>query len=220
MKQKNLVAVIPIRKGSQRVKNKNLKHFFNEDNLLTLKLKTLIKINIIDDVVVNTDSEEAIEIAKKFNVSYHKRDDFFASSECDNSTFWSHIAKNTNSKFIMMTNCTSPFVKYETYIDIINRFELSKDSHDSINTATQVKEYLYKDNKPFNFKIGKTPNSQNLPDIYKLNFAINIIHRDKMIKNKSVIGIKPILYNLDEYEGFDIDTPFDFEFAKLLCSKI
>lgn len=220
MKQKNLIAIVPVRKGSQRVKNKNFKNFSTENNLLSLKLKILTNVNLIDEIIVNTDSEEGIEIAKKYNVSYHKRDKFYASSECDNSTFWAHIAQNTNSKYIMMTNCTSPFVKKETYLDIINRFELLKKNHDSINTSTEVKEYLYKKNKPINFKIGKAPNSQDLPQIQKLNFAVNLIERSNMIKHKSVVGLNPVLYNLDEYEGFDIDTPFDFEFAEFLHKKI
>ena len=40
-----------------------------------------------------------------------------------------------------------------------------------------------------------------------------------MIKNKSIIGKKPYLYQLDEIEGIDIDTNLDFEFAELAFKK-
>ena len=66
---KKLVAVVPIRKGSQRVKNKNIRLFAGK-NLLQHKIETLKKLNFIDDIIVNTDSEDAISIAKKLDVNF------------------------------------------------------------------------------------------------------------------------------------------------------
>ena len=111
---KNLVAVVPVREGSQRVKNKNLRKF-NKKNLLIYKIEKLKKIKNIDEIIINTDSEEAIEIAKDLKVSFWKREKYFASSSCSNSEFWGHVADNTNAENIMFTNCTSPLVKIETY---------------------------------------------------------------------------------------------------------
>ena len=51
---KNLVAVIPVRKGSQRVKNKNFKKF-DKKNLLIHKIEILKKIKEIDEIIINTD---------------------------------------------------------------------------------------------------------------------------------------------------------------------
>ena len=41
-----------------------------------------------------------------------------------------------------------------------------------------------------------------------------------MQKKKSIIGDKPILYKLDEIEGFDIDTLYDFEYAEYLHKRL
>ena len=67
---KKLVAVVPIRKGSQRVKNKNFREFSGE-NLLIHKINLLKKLNGIDDIIINTDSD-AISISKN-DVSFLKR---------------------------------------------------------------------------------------------------------------------------------------------------
>ena len=98
--KKNLVAVITVRKGSVRVKNKNFKSFAKK-NLLIHKIQTLKKVKGLDDIIVNTDSSKAINIAKKLKVNFFRREDYYASSECSNSDFWSNIAKNTNSKYIL-----------------------------------------------------------------------------------------------------------------------
>ena len=217
---KNLVAVVPIRKGSQRVKHKNFRTFAKK-NLLIHKIEVLKKLDFIDEIIINTDSRKAISIAKKLGVKYFKREDYFASSKCLNSDFWKNVADNTKSEFIMFTNCTSPLIKLNTYKEMISlarKFFKSK-KFDSLNTVTEIKEFLFKDNIPINFKLNKTPNSQNLPNIVKLNFAINILRTKQMSSGKSLIGKKPFLYKLDEIEGLDINSPYEFSFAEYLFKK-
>ena len=63
MPREKIIAMVPVRKGSQRIKNKNFKPFANKKNLLTIKLEVLKQVELIDDIVVSTDSEEAIQIA-------------------------------------------------------------------------------------------------------------------------------------------------------------
>ena len=59
-----ITAVIPIRTGSQRVKDKNLRPF-GDTNLMELKIKTLLQVPELTSIIVNTNSEEAISIVNK-----------------------------------------------------------------------------------------------------------------------------------------------------------
>ena len=59
-----ITAVIPIRAGSQRVKNKNLRAFANT-NLMELKINTLLRVPELTSIVVNTNSDLAIDIVNK-----------------------------------------------------------------------------------------------------------------------------------------------------------
>ncbi len=214
-----LTAIIPVRKNSQRVKRKNFKKF-NKKNLLIHKINKLKKVNLFDEIIVNTDSDEAISIANSLGVSYHKRNKYYASSKCPNNQFWEHVAKNTDSKYIFFTNCTSPLIKVSTYKKAIHQFEKTKKSYNSLNTVNLVKDFLFLNQKSINFDLTKAPNSQNLPDIYRLNFAINILSRKTMIKRMSLIGKKPYFFQLDEIEGFDIDTNFQFDYANYLHKNL
>ena len=58
-----VTAVIPIRSGSQRVKDKNLRKF-GDTTLMELKISNLLHVPELDKVIVNTNSEEAINIVK------------------------------------------------------------------------------------------------------------------------------------------------------------
>ena len=215
MKRKNLVAVVTVRKGSVRVKNKNFKPFAKK-NILIHKIEVLKKVKGLDDIVINTDSIQAIKIAKQLKVSYFKREKYFASSKCSNREFWSNVAKHTTSKYIMFTHCTNPLVKEKTYNEFIKIFKKNKNKFDSFNSVSDVKEFLFLKNKPINFNPSKTPNSQNLPEIFKLNFAINILLTKQMYKTKTLIGKKPYFFKLDQIEGYDINTPLEFSFAEHL----
>ena len=210
--------VITVRQGSQRVKNKNLKTF-SKKNLLIYKIETLLKVKSIKKIIINTDSEEAIKIAKDFGVGFHLRDPYFASSECPNNEFWGHIAENTETDYILFTHCTNPMIKMKTYEDIINLFISKKSEFDSFNSVSEVKEFLILDKKPINFNFSKAPNSQNLPDVIKLNFAINIISTKLMKKKESLIGDKPYFYKLKDEEGLDINTNNDFKFAEFIFNQ-
>ena len=59
-----ITAVIPIRSGSQRVKDKNLRAFA-DTNLMELKIKNLLQVPELTSIVVNTNSQLAIEIVNK-----------------------------------------------------------------------------------------------------------------------------------------------------------
>ena len=209
-------AVIPVRKNSQRVINKNLRKF-NKKNLLIYKINKLRKLNFLNEIIVNTDSDKAIDIAKKSKVSYWKRKAYYASSKCSNSKFWKHIAETTESEYIFFTNCTSPLVKIETYEDIFLKFKKNINNYDSIN-MTDIKQFIYLKNKLTNFDLTKSK-PQNLPRMFSLNFAVNIITRSVLLKKKRLIGVKPLFYKLSEIEGLDIDTEYDFEDAQFLHRK-
>ena len=68
-----VTALVPMKGISERVKNKNVRSFCGSP-LMCVILKTLTSIDIIDKIVVNTDSEEIKDIASKYNkVIIHNR---------------------------------------------------------------------------------------------------------------------------------------------------
>ena len=56
--ENNIIAMVPVRAGSTRVPNKNIRKFA-DTNLLELKLKVLKKVNGINQIIVSTDCDIA-----------------------------------------------------------------------------------------------------------------------------------------------------------------
>jgi CMP-N-acetylneuraminic acid synthetase len=214
-----LVAVIAARSGSVRVKNKNIRDF-NGSTILELKIKQLKQIKQLDKVIVNTNCEEIMQIAKKAGAECVKRDDYFASNTVSMSEVFKNIAENVDAEYIMYANATNPLVKTESYEKAIDIFFKNKDKSDSLTSCHDVKEFLYLNNKPLNYDPKNQPRSQDLPDVIALNFAISILSRDNMIKFKNILGERPYFFKLDEVESIDIDTNLDFFIAEKVYETV
>lgn len=216
-------AVIPIRKGSQRVKEKNLRPFAGT-TLMELKIQTLLKVPELDSIIVNTNSEEAINIINKYygqeeRVKTHLREAYYASSNCSGSDFFRHLGEVTDTDIFVYCPCTSPFVNPQTISQCIKLFKSSSDC-DCIATVSSIKEFLWLDGKPMNYDPLHAPNSQDLPNITALNFGTTVVAKEDLIKNRNIIGKKPKFILTSDIEAIDIDTPLDFYIAEQIYKKI
>ena len=215
MKIKALVAV---RSGSVRVQNKNLRPFAGS-SLLEVKLKQLKRIKRLDGIIVNSNDDIMLQIATQNGCEAVKRDEYYASNTVSMSDVYKNMAENCDCDVIAYINCTNPLLKDETIDNAISVFE-AMEGYDSLNSAHLIKEFMFLNNKPVNYDLLNQPRSQDLPDYYALNFAINIITRDNMIACKNVVGKCPLIYGIDEVEATDIDNPIDFEFAEYVYKKL
>lgn len=212
---KKLVAVIPMRAGSQRVRNKNFKSFAGK-SLFEHKIETIKKLPV-DDIIVNTDSDFAIDIAKKMGVKYHKREPYFASSKCSNSEYHEYLARVTEAENILIAQVTAPLITKESYIKAINEFYFN--DCNSLMSVKVVKEFLWYRGKPVNYDPDDAPNSQNLPEYLAPTFGLVIVNREEMLKSRNFICSKPYFMKVSQEEAIDIDTQVDFDFAEFMFKK-
>ena len=185
---------------------------------MKIKLNILKSIPTIDEVIVNSDSDYMLHIAKECSVGIHKREDYYATSECNNSEYFKHIAEVTDSDYIMYSPVTAPLVSRETYFTCINKF-MSSDIENLV-TVSDVKHHMWLDGKPLNYNPKEAPNSQDLPDIVSVNYGCCILSREDMILCKNVVTSNPTFYITDEIESIDIDTEFDFMIAEFVYEKM
>ena len=215
MKIKALVAV---RSGSVRVKNKNIRPFA-ESTLLEIKLQQLKRIPNLDGIIVNSNDEEMLKIAQGLGAETVKRDEYFASNQVSMSDVYKNMAENFDGDIVAYINVTNPLLKDDTIIRAIEEYKKGAGIFDSLNSAHLIKEFMFQNNLPINYDLRHQPRSQDLPDIAALNFAINILSREKMIECRNVVGYHPNIYLIDEVEATDIDNPLDFEFAEYVYKK-
>lgn len=220
-----ITAVIPVRAGSTRVKDKNIKKFSNT-SLLENKIQQLKEIEEIDQIIVSSDSDEMLSVAEKLGVLAVRRPPEF----CDEKTksfneVVEHIAKNEVQTDIMMwTPCVCPLIKNDSIKKGIALFKekvLSGETdYDSVASCVSIKEYIFDEKGPINFSVENHVKSQDLPDWH---YVVNgfFIAQTKMMESwKFVYGKKPYLMEIGKYEAIDIDDEMDFKVAELLFERL
>lgn len=206
---KNLSIVIPMRKGSKRVVNKNKKKFLNK-TLFHYKIEIVKSFNI--PIIVDTDDLEIIQYAKELGVETRLRPEYFASDKCSNSEYHEYLGKTSPSDYLMVAQVTNPLIKRSTYLDAIDRFK--KNNCNGIMSVKKVQTFLWNDKEPINYTLDKAVNSQNLPIYWAPTFGLVICNKESLIKDKNLITKDTKFYELDEFESIDIDTNFDFWLAE------
>lgn len=208
-----ITAVIPVRKGSTRCKNKNIRNF-GDTNLLQLKIETLKQVEGIDKILVSSNCDLMLKIAKDMGVDIHKRDEQYCTTLCSGSDMYCALANAVTTEYMLYTHCVAPFISSDIYEDIIKIYK--NNNYDSIMTSHELKEYLWYNNKPLNYEYDNAPPSQTINGYYIPTFGACLVKKNFVLKNRNIIGFNPYFYNVDTCKSLDIDYAIDFITSEML----
>ncbi len=213
----DITVVIPIRLGSTRCKNKNIRTFF-DTNLLLRKINILKKVPEIKNIVISSSDQKILDFCDRENIEFHERDPFFSKTDTSGSNLFKCLSDIVKTPYMMYVTCVTPFVSSNIYSHAINLFKqyIANNEYDCVISCKNIKDFLWKDNKPLNYDISNAPPSQLLPDIFNPTFAFNIINTYYVQTTSSIIGKTPYFYEIDQLSSMDIDTEYDFLISELL----
>lgn len=217
MRETDINVLIAVRGGSKRVPRKNIRPF-GGSSMLAIKVKQAMRLSGISKVVVTSDDVEMLQCAQNLGATVFRRDPYYASDTVAMGDVYVHLASKMDCKDILWTPVTSPLVTDRSMQECIDLYR-TKEEYDSVVTVNLVKEYMWLGDKALNYDPKNHPRSQDLPDVYALNFAANILPREAMIKNKNILGDKFYPYMLNEIESVDVDTEYEFMLAEFLYNK-
>lgn len=190
--RKKILAIIPARSGSKRLKFKNIK-IFKGKPLFMWSLISAKKSKYIDQIYLSTDSMKINNIAKKNGFKINKlRSKKLSCDTATSSDAVFEILKTTKEKFdfFILLQPTSPL----------------RSTRD-IDSA--LKKIIIKNSKSL-----ISVNSKN----NKINGAIYIQNINYFKKYKKFKYKNTILYKMPKDRSVDIDTKKDFEKAKNISS--
>jgi len=215
---KSVIAIIPARGGSKGIPRKNIKDLHGKP-LIVWTIDAALSSKYIDKVVVTSDDDEILTIAKKYGTDIIKRPITLATDESPSVDTITHTLEQMDSfDLVMLLQPTSPL---RTYVHIDESLELMMiNKANSIVSVSKVKEspyWMYEINgtllKPLLERNDTATRRQDLPTVYKLNGAIYISGIEYFKKNKSMVTKDSVAYIMPENESYDIDTHLDF----LIC---
>ena len=213
---KTITAIIPVRAGSTRLRNKNIAPFAGT-NLLVNKINQLKQVPEITRIVVSSDSDLMLEMAQAAGADTHKRTPEY----CDEKTktfgeVVRHIAESVDGETILWATCTSPLVFPKDYKEaIMTYYPALEKGYDSLMSVESFKRYIWTEKAPMNYKLGlnHVP-SQQLPTLYFVTDGILMAPRKKMIEWNYFHGTNPYKFLVNKRTGCDIDDGLDLACAR------
>lgn len=226
-KDKTFLAVIPARGESKRLPRKNILDLYGKP-LIAWSIEAGLHSKYIDDVIVSSDDNEILDIAKKYNASTIKRPDYLASDTATTFDTLRHVLDNVQSyDYIILLQPTSPLRTYND-VDTAIEFLFNKEADAVVSLCEMEHSPLWSnilpDDKNMQHFLSKeviNKRGQDLEIYYRLNGAIYICKIDVFLKQKSFFIKENIFaYEMSQKSSIDVDTQLDFDIANyLLLSK-
>lgn len=213
-----IIAMIPARMGSKRIKNKNIR-FLGNKPLICHILDNAKKSKLIKEIYINSESKIFDDIAKDNNVNFYKRKKYLSSDKATNDEFAADFLENVECDILIQLLPTSPFLDSET-IDKFIKY-MVKNKLDTLISTKEIKiECLFK-GKSLNFDKKKhTPPSQLLNPVDAYACGIMGWRKNNYLKNMKKFdcayhgGIGKVgYYKLKGDCLIDIDNEEDFDLA-------
>lgn len=155
-----IVAFVPAKGNSDRIKNKNLA-VPDGEYLFKRKLLQLLDCKLIDEVVLDTDNDNITQLASDLPITHLKCPSELASNLTDGYELFSWECDQVQADIYVQALCTAPFVDEHTMTRAITAL-MEAHEHDSLVAIQHTKQYLWEDGKP-TYGNGRIPNSIDLP---------------------------------------------------------
>jgi len=227
------LAILPVKGNSTRTPRKNVLPVGSYSNGITeIKFEQLVKCKYVDCIFTSSDSDELLNIIKdtatKLNctkpVYYNKRPAEYA-GDCHTDKwvkyFSTQITEIPDIEDVLFVHATSPFFdekEMESFIEEY-RTNYSKTKIDSYATCDLIRNFLWKNGKPWNYDIetqGKWPLTQTLDPLYEINSAGFLFKYNDYIATGDRLPGTAGFYETNWMASLDIDYPSDFERFKTL----
>lgn len=212
-------ALLPMKGHSERVPKKNLRNFAGRP-LFHCIADVLEKSNLIESIIINTDSREIANNAKKnfSKVIIHERPEAIRGDMVPMNDIIADDLENSDNDIFIQTHCTNPLLTVNTIESAIKFYFDNLERHDSVFSVTKVQTRLYDElGKPVNHNPNELLRTQDLPPLFEENSNFYIFNRETFIAaGHKRIGLSPKMYVVDPLEAIDIDDETDFIIAELL----
>jgi CMP-N-acetylneuraminic acid synthetase len=185
-------------------------------------IETLLTVPEISEVVVDTDSETIMDgLHQHFpQVTVIDRPEELRADDVPMNDILIHDTAQVQADFYLQTHSTNPLLKPQTVSRAIQSLLTNYPNHDSLFSVTRLQTRLYfQDGRAINHDPTVLIQTQNLPPVYEENSCLYIFTRENLMKRRHRIGEKPIMFEIDAEEAWDIDEELDFAITDFLLRR-
>lgn len=212
-----VVAFLPAKGTSQRIEGKNTK-LMNGKPLFLYTLEKLVSCDFIDEVYLDSESDEILNYAPYLNYIPLKRDPALADNKTDGHQMFYNEVRQVEADIYIQILGTSPFIKKETMkkgVDILK----NRPEYDSVVLVKKEKQYIWDKNGPLYDK-NHIPNSGELSDTIVETMGLYLVRSEMVHAKKQRYGENVYLLEAEPIEAVDVNFPEDFRLAETIAKGL
>jgi CMP-N-acetylneuraminic acid synthetase len=213
-----IVGLVPMRRDSERVKGKNYRSLGGKP-LFHHVVESLEACPYIDSVVIDTDSTIIAEDARANfpSVKILDRPVHLRDGATPMNDVLMHDVSVVEADYYLQTHSTNPLLRPSTITRAIEAFLSNTDKHDSLFGVTRIQARLWDQHgEAINHDAEVLLRTQDLPPVYEENSNLYIFDAATLRSRHNRIGLRPLIFEIDRAEAWDIDEELDWKIVEFL----
>ena len=204
--------------NSQRVKGKNFRVLHGKP-LFAWILDSLLAIDEIDEVVINTDARHILAengLTEGGRVRIRDRKPELCGDTVSMNLILADDIAAVEAGTYLMTHTTNPMLSTATIGAALSAFrdKVAAGQADSLFTVNKIQTRFYREDcSPVNHDPDNLIQTQDLEPWFEENSCLYIFTRDSFARTQARIGKQPMMFQTPRLESVDIDTPDDWDLA-------
>ncbi len=222
------VAIILARGGSKGIPKKNMIDFCGKP-LIAWTIENCLDAQKIDEVFVSSDSDEILEISKKYGVKIIKRPDDLSGDLATSESGWLHAIEFIEQRLqhtidlVVAPQVTSPLRTSKDLDHAVEKFEL--ENYDSLFSASEIEDlflWQYSNDsqlESINYDYQARKRRQEIQKQYVENGSFYLFRPDVLKKCNNRFGGKIGLSLIEFWKTFEIDSIEDLRICEALMKE-
>ena len=216
-----IFSLIPLRKGSTRLKNKNFLKI-NDKPLYKYVTEQSLKSKFIDKTYISTDSDKIRIKHKKLKIISRSRS--VSTNKASTEMVIDEFLRKYDCDIVVTIQATNPFLK-SNQLDLALKKFIKNDSFDCLISVVKNHHFMWKKiNKdfimPINYDYYNRPRTQDSDlNEYIENGAFYIFRKKGFLKNKNRLHGKITLFEMPKESIYEIDDKEDFQIIEKLLKR-
>jgi CMP-N,N'-diacetyllegionaminic acid synthase len=233
-KQPSIVALIPARAGSKRIPNKNIRPLAGHP-LIAYTISAALQSKVFSTILVSTDSQLYADLAEYYGAEVpYLRPPEIAGDLSPDIEWLEYTLKRLRQDgreydCFSILRPTSPFRLPETIQRAWRAFR-NEEGVDSLRAVEKCKQHpgkmwVVRDNRMVPL-LPLTPAEQpwhssqyqSLPEVYAQNASLEIAWTRVVLEGRTIAGNVLMPFFTEDYEGFDVNSDYDWSLAEHLVA--
>jgi N-acylneuraminate cytidylyltransferase len=219
------VGFLPARGGSKRIKGKNSREFLGKP-LFTYALDVAFQSGVFNKIIVSSDSEEILSLARKFGAEAVERDSYLANDEAGISEVVKHflIADDTleESSGVCCILPTNPFIKSSILKSGVKHMESWDYVFPIMKFNKPIERALERERSGLTRMSVPTFANIRTQDTNEFYFDAGQFYwakKSTWLDKSNILAAKNFGIILEPFSSVDIDDEFDWKLAELIYSS-